>query len=133
MIVLDENLQDRLIREAIEHWYPGQVISITKLRPQTKIKDEAIAHLLRRSTEPTFVTLNATDFWQKVPASDAYCIVAFELPNDHAAEIPRLLRNILQLDTFKTKAARMGKVIRWTPTRIEYYEANRRIIALPQE
>ncbi|OQY96724.1 MAG: hypothetical protein B6D41_04825 [Chloroflexi bacterium UTCFX4] len=133
MIILDENLQDRLIREEIARWYPGQVISITKLRPQSSIKDEAIPALLRRTNEPTFVTINTNDFWNKIRASAAYCIIAIEIPKERSLEIPRLLREIFQLETFKTKAARMGKVIHWTPTRIEYYEENRRIIALLQE
>ncbi|TAH49228.1 MAG: hypothetical protein EYC68_19055 [Chloroflexota bacterium] len=133
MIILDENLHDVEVSAPIARWYPGQVVSVTDLRPKSKIKDEAIPTLLRRVKEPTFVTTNVGDFWNKLQASPAYCIIAIEIPNELISEIPRLLRDILQLETFKTKAARMGKVIHWTPTRIEYYEANRRIVAVPRE
>lgn len=133
MIVLDENIARFVVSEAIEQWYPGQVVSINELRPASTIKDEAIPMLLRRAKEATFVTTNVSDYWLKVQISFVYCVVAIEIPNERISEIPRLLREILQLETFKTKAARMGKVIHWTPTRIEYYEENRRIIALPQE
>lgn len=59
MIVVDENLHDRRIMEAISAWYPGQVVSVTTLRPRTVIKDEAIPALLLKATQPTFVTINA--------------------------------------------------------------------------
>ncbi len=133
MIVLDENLKDNRIRIAIAQWYQGQALFIRDLRPNTIIKDEAIPSLLQRVNEPTFVTINVSDFWIQTTPSSHFCIIAFEIPKERSLEIPRLLRDILQLETFKTKAARMGKVIHWTPTRIEYYEANRRIVAVPRE
>jgi len=130
MIVLDENLQDNRIRVAIAQWYQGQVVSIRDLRPNTVIKDEAIAILLRRVNEATFVTINVDDFWRKAIPSARYCVATFEISKEQSLEIPRLLRELLHLDVFKTKASRMGKVIRWTSTRIEYYEANQNVIAI---
>ena len=127
MVVLDENLKDNRIRIAIAQWYQGQVVFIRDLRPNTIIKDEAIPSLLQRVNEPTFVTINVGDFWIQTTPSSRFCIIAIEIPKERSLEIPELLRGILQLDAFKTKASRMGKVIRWTPTRIEYYEANQKI------
>jgi len=63
MIVLDENLHDRRIIQAIAIWYSGQVVSVTTLRPRSIIKDDAIPILLRRTTLPTFITINVADFW----------------------------------------------------------------------
>jgi hypothetical protein len=54
MIVVDENLHDQRIMRAISAWYPGQVVSVTTLRPRTVIKDEAIPALLLKVVQPTF-------------------------------------------------------------------------------
>ncbi|MCC7161267.1 MAG: hypothetical protein IT331_02140 [Anaerolineae bacterium] len=127
MIVLDENLQDRRIRDAIAQWYQGQVVSIRELRPGTVIKDDAIPSLLQRADQATFITINADDFWLRVQPSQRFCILVFDLPKERSLEIPQLARAVLQNDLLKSKAARMGKIIRWSPTLIEYYESNRRI------
>jgi hypothetical protein len=46
MIVFDENMHQRSIVDAVAAWYRGRVISVTVLRPDTIIKDEAIPTLL---------------------------------------------------------------------------------------
>src|SRR5262249_15705818 len=76
MIVFDENMRQRNIMDAVAAWYRGRVISVTVLRPNTLIKDEAIPTLLRSAQRPTFVTTNIDDFWQGVPAHTLYSIVA---------------------------------------------------------
>ncbi len=122
MIVIDENLHDRRIVEAIAAWYPGQVVSIVTLRPKTVIKDEAIPDLLSQAGQPTFVTINAPDFWKKIRPRDTFCVVAVALPKERSREGPDLLRRLFHVAGFATKASRMGKVIRVTPTHIEFYE-----------
>lgn len=124
MIVVDENLHDLRIMDAISTWYPGQVISVVTLRPGTVIKDEVIPTLLLQATQPTFVTTNVTDFWRKSEPHRAYCIITIALPKERARESPDLLRRLFRLPAFKTKASRMGKVIRLAPSRIEYYESD---------
>jgi hypothetical protein len=131
MITIDENLHDRRIIEALSIWYPGQVVSVVTLRPGTVIKDEAIPALLLKVSQPTFVTINATDFWRKVQPHHAYCIIAVALPRERTREVPDLLRRLLRLPAFRTKASRMGKVIRLAPDRIEFYESDWRIQSLP--
>ena len=74
MIILDENVHQQSIMTSIAAWYRGQVLSITMLRPNTLIKDEAVPVLLRRAQQPTFVTTNVTDFWRRVPAHSRYSI-----------------------------------------------------------
>jgi hypothetical protein len=44
--------------------------------------------------------------------------------------VPTLLRRLLHLPDFKTKALRMGKVIRATQNHVEYYGSDRRIHSL---
>jgi hypothetical protein len=130
MIVVDENLHDQRIIEAISAWYPGQVVSVTTLRPGTVIKDKAIPTLLLKATQPTFVTINVTDFWRKARPHSAYCITLVALPRERVGEVSDLLRRLFRLSTFKTKASRMGKIIRLTPNRIEYYESDWRVQTL---
>ena len=130
MIVVDENLHDQRIMSAIAAWYSGRVVSITSLRPQSVIKDDSITTLLHRIHQLTFITINVADFWKKVEPHQNYCFVSFALPKERASEIPSFLHRLFLIAIFRTKAARMGKVVRVTPTRIEYYESDRRIQVL---
>jgi len=65
MIIVDENLNDHRLMAAIAVWFPGQVISITSLRLGSKVLDEAIPTLLHNAVQPTFVTINVSDFWKR--------------------------------------------------------------------
>lgn len=109
MIVLDENLKDNHIRNAIAQWYQGQVVFSRDLRPNTIIKDEAIPSLLQRVNVPTFVTINVGDFWIQTTPSPRFCILAIEIPKERSLEIPRLLREILQIETSKPKPRAWAK------------------------
>jgi hypothetical protein len=122
MILLDENVHQQSIVASIAAWYRGQVRSLTTLRPNTVIKDEEIPTVLRRVRQPTFVTTNVADFWRRVPAHSQYIIVCVALPSERLHELPPLLRQLLQLPEFNTKAKRMGKVIRVSPSQLQYYE-----------
>ena len=127
MIVLDEQIQAQSIAHSIAAWYVGQVVSITALRPHTVIHDDAIESLLRSAPQPTFVTINVSDFWRVVSADSRFAIVCIELPTARVLEIPEGLRRLFRLPEFRSKNARMGKVIRLQPNRIEYYESDRRV------
>ncbi len=131
VIVVDENIQDAIVIRAIASWYPGQVISITALRLQTLIKDDGIATLLHQANNPTFVTTNVDDFWQKFRANQRYCIVGVVLTIEQTYQVPDLLRNLLRLPLLQTKASRMGKVVRLRPSPLEYYSFDRQIHRLP--
>lgn len=127
MIVLDENLDDESIKTGIMAWYPGQVTAVYILRSGSIVKDDVIPTLLHRVVRPTFVTINVTDFWKKVQPHDGYCIINVAVPQNHAHEVPNFLRRLFRVSDFKTKASRMGKIIRLTQNGIEYYERDRRI------
>jgi hypothetical protein len=123
MIVLDEQLLGRQLEEEIAKWYRGKVQFIHELRPHTVVKDDAIPNLLRQQNQATFVTINEKDFWRKIAITQDFCVVCFTLPDSRAAEIPSLLRTLLQQPELKTKGKRMGKVIRVSEKEVSYYTA----------
>jgi len=131
MIVLDEHLHDPVIVAAISRWFPGQVIPVINLRPRSLVKDDVIPTLLRRVAQPTFVTINVTDFWKKVHPHSDFCIITVALNQDQVKDISKLLCRLFRLREFKTKASRMGKLVHVTQNHIEYYESDRRIHSLP--
>lgn len=121
MIVLDEQLLGRGIKHDIARWYRGKVHFITDIRPHTVIKDDAIPALLCQQSQPTFVTINVRDFWQRVPGDPRYCLVCFALSDARARVIPHALRAVFRHPEFRTKAQHMGKVIRVTHDAVSYY------------
>jgi hypothetical protein len=132
MIVLDEQLLGRGLEQDIARWYRGTVQFITDLRPHTIIKDEAIPALLRQQSQPTFVTINEPDFWRKVVPDERYCIVCFVLSDARARDIPLALRALLRRPELRTKAQRMGKVIRVTQHDVSYYTlSDRHVKTMP--
>lgn len=128
MIVLDEQLLGRNLHTEIARWYPGAIIYVPALRPNTVIKDDALPALLREQNQPTFVTINETDFWQRIPASANYCVVCFALTDARVREIPQRLRLLLEHPEFKTKAARMGKIVRVAEREIVFYSIQERTL-----
>ena len=122
MIILDEHLQELELEAAISRWYQGRVFIVKQLRPETIIKDDVIPALLCRARQPTFVTINTSDFWRRILADKRYCIVCMPLSTEHALEIPALLRRLFQLPGFRTKAQRMGKVALVSQQQIQYYQ-----------
>jgi len=121
MIVLDEQLMDPQIIEDFENWYKGAVITILDLRPRTQIGDDAIPTLLRKVKQPTFITINYSDFWKVVAASKDYCIICLKLSGGRSLEVSELARGVLKMKEFSTKKARMGKVISWSDDKMSYY------------
>jgi hypothetical protein len=122
MIVLDENIFGRIVVTGLNAWYKGKVISINSLRLDTVVKDDAVPAILRTIKHPTFLTTNVSDYWRKMPAHEAYCIICFELTTEQNIEIPRLLRAVLGFKEFKTRAGRMGKILHVRHNHIDYYQ-----------
>ncbi|MEZ4711492.1 MAG: hypothetical protein R3A44_30140 [Caldilineaceae bacterium] len=114
MIILDEQLKRRSIVRAIAQWYPGAVVDILTLRPNSIIKDDNIVTLLHAAQRPIFVTINVDDFWRKVPAHPAYCMIAIDNNPD-----------------LKTRSARLGKIIHVQKSGIRFYSQNGRIQTIP--
>jgi hypothetical protein len=128
MIVLDEQLQGLGLEDAIARWYRGAVVVVKKLRPGMVIKDETIPTLLRQLKQPTFVTIDYMDFWRRVTADNAYCIVCLDLPTERIEELPIRLRQLLRLPEFKTKKMRMGKVVLIRERRLQYYSPHDKLV-----
>lgn len=127
MIVLDEQLLGRGIETLVARWYPGRVCFITDLRPGTIIKDEAIPALLHAERECTFATINESDFWRKVAITANFCVVCIAVPDDQADKVSEMLRAVLQIPAFRTKAGRSGRVIRATQDVTQFYDAANRV------
>ena len=124
MIVLDEQLLGRDLEEQIARWYQGAVCFIVDLRPNTVIKDDAIPKLLQQENQPTFVTINESDFWRRATINDQFCMVCFALPDSRAKEIPARLRKLFDHPLFDAKNKRMGKMIRVAEKEIDYYSVD---------
>ena len=123
MIVLDENLLGLEIETLLARWYPGRVCFITDLRPNSVIKDESVTVLLQRLAQPTFVTINETDFWRRTALTNAFCIVCVAVPDSRLGEVAPLVRRLLRHPQFRTKKLRMGRVVRVTAEGAFYYTA----------
>jgi len=67
------------------------------------------------------VTINEKDFWHKISVDNRYGVICFAWPDSRVREIPPVLRWLLQKHEFKTKARRMGKVIRVADEKATYY------------
>jgi hypothetical protein len=128
MLVLDEQLLGRNLEAALGRWYRGPVRFITDLRPGTVIKDDAVPVLLHQQQHATFLTINEPDFWRKVAIDARFCVICFALPDSRAREIPGLLRAVFLLPSFRTKARRMGKVLRVAHRTVSYYTYRERQI-----
>lgn len=124
MIVLDEQLLGRDLEEQIARWYQGAVCFIVDLRPNTVIKDDAIPKLLQQESQPTFVTINESDFWRKTPINNQFCMICFTLPDSRAREISQRLRTVFDHPLFDTKKKRMGKMIRIAEKEVSYYSVD---------
>jgi hypothetical protein len=127
MIVLDENIASSQVIKAIAAWYPGRVAVLTELRRHSAIKDDAVEMLLRQVSEPTFVSINVSDFWRVIRADSRFAVVNLDLKGGQLGEISGLLRQFMKQREFKTKAGRMGVVALVRATHIEFYRADRKI------
>ncbi|WP_395094302.1 hypothetical protein [Armatimonas sp.] len=61
-------------------------------------------------------------FWLGAELTSRYCLVCITLPDSQAGQIPELLRRLLRHPEFRTRAARLGKAVRLTPTQAFWYE-----------
>jgi len=118
-IILDGQLFELQVLVPLTRWITVQ--RLRNLRPGEIIKDERVPVLLRQLSRPTFITIDH-GFWDKRLCDSKYCILYFALRNDQQHELPMLLRRLLRLPEFRTRAVRMGKVAYVNPTRIEYWQ-----------
>jgi hypothetical protein len=65
--------------------------------------------------------MNYWDFWHKIAALRAYCVVCLKLPLEKSLSVPAILRALLSQAEFDTKKKRLGKVISWSDGRVSWY------------
>jgi hypothetical protein len=110
MKILDENVPEsqRLLLER-------RRIAVSQIGVDIGRKgldDEDIIPLLRRLNRPTFFTLDV-DFWDRSLRHESYCLVYLDISRTLSAVY---IRRLLRHPELKTKAKRMGAVIRVEPT-----------------
>ena len=118
-IIFDEQLNWRLVLAPVRRWITAQ--KIEDMRPSEIIKDDRILQILWELKQPTFVTIDL-GFYDKRNRDKRYCILYFALTTRQQGRIPDLLRRLLQLPEFRTKAARMGKVAQVKQTTVTYWQ-----------
>jgi hypothetical protein len=120
MIVLDEHLLQVALRAEVARWHHGAVIGIPELRPGTHVLDDAIPALLRSVRQPTFVTINVTDFWRRMAPDRKFCIACLDLPSRRIDEISGVLRRLFATDPFRTRRSRLGKIARVRSRQVQF-------------
>ncbi|HTY24898.1 MAG TPA: hypothetical protein VMC85_17335 [Desulfomonilaceae bacterium] len=127
MIVLDEQISNQQMIEAIGGWYRGKTATIAQLRPGTVILDDAIPALLRKESQAAFLTVNVNDFWRKVKIDHRFCVICFA--GDDVYRFPALLKALFRKPQFKNRKQRAGHVFRITPDgTTQFYHCNNREI-----
>jgi len=121
MLIIDAALSDAEVLEPLQNLM--QTRPIRDVRPYEIVKDDRVPVLLRELAYPTFIAIDEAGFWHRHLCSNAYCILCFAFSDAQQELIPSLLRRLLQLPEFKTKANRMGKVARVSQANIKYYQS----------
>lgn len=106
MNILDENIIDSQ-RRLLNSWrIPVRQIGYEI--GQKGMKDREIIPFLHQLNQPTFFTRD-DDFYEHRLCHAGYCLVYLEVRKE---EVAIFVRRVLRQTAFKTKAKRMGKVIR---------------------
>lgn len=108
LFVLDDHLQRVQLRDRLLHWATARYVR--DIRPGEIVKDDRILSVLRTLRTPTFVT-NDDWFWKRGHCDARYCIVYLALRGSQQYQAPDLLRRLLRLPEFRTRATRMGTVV----------------------
>lgn len=118
-LILDDQLDVLQVLPGLRRWVSA--VRLQALRPGQHILDDRVPEILLSCHEPTFVTIDA-DFWEMSLCHRGYCIVFVEVDFRRQQQIPRLLRKLLRLPAFKSRAQRMGKVIRLNSSGVWYWK-----------
>jgi hypothetical protein len=117
--VLDDQLSASAVLEPIAGWLSA--CRLRDLRPGQLIRDDRIPEILLTLRQPTFITIDG-GFWDKALCHPGYCIIYFPLRDDQQGLLVELLRQALRRPELRTRRARMGKVARLSPARIQYWQ-----------
>ena len=106
MNILDENIIDNQRRQ-LKSWR----ISVRQIGYEIGrkgMKDREIILFLHQLSQPTFFTRD-DGFYERKLCHTGYCLVYLNVRKE---EVATFVRRVLRHRVFKTKAKRMGKVIR---------------------
>ncbi|NHZ71724.1 MAG: hypothetical protein GWP17_01400 [Aquificales bacterium] len=106
MNVLDENIIDNQRRQ-LGSWRI-RIHQIGFEVGRKGMKDREIIPFLHQLKQPTFFTRD-DDFFERRLCHAGYCLVYLDVRKE---EVATFVRRVLRQQVFKTKAKRMGKVIR---------------------
>jgi hypothetical protein len=120
-LILDDQLDVHEVLEVIQEWITAQRLG--DLRPGEHVLDDRVPEILLTLRQPTFVTIDH-GFWDRQLCHAGYAILYFALTENHQEILPGLLRRLLRRPEFRTRASRMGKVARITPTGIAWWQLN---------
>lgn len=84
------------------------------------MKDDEVLKLLHGLDRPTLVTRDG-DFYGRRLCHEGYCLIYVDAEEDVLAEY---VYRMLRLGEFKTKAKRMGHVIRLSPASISCWQVH---------
>lgn len=118
-VVLDDQLSAPLVRDPLVRWTRARFLR--EIRPQEVIKDERVPAILRTLRGPTFVTIDNW-FWDRRRRDAGYCIVYVALREDEQEDVAKLLRRLFRHPEFRTRALRMGKVVRVSRERVVWWQ-----------
>jgi hypothetical protein len=104
--LLDENIIDNQRRQLNSWRIPVRQLGYEIGRKG--MKDREIIPFLHQLNQPTFFTRD-DDFYQPKLCHAGYCLVYLDVRKE---EVATFVRRVLRHRSFKTKAKRMGKVIR---------------------
>jgi hypothetical protein len=104
--ILDENIIDNQ-RRLLNSWrIPVRQVGYEVGRKG--MKDREIISFLHQLNQPTFFTRD-DDFYERRLCHAGYCLVYLDVRKE---EVATFVRRVMRQKVFKTKAKRMGKVIR---------------------
>ncbi len=106
MNVLDENIIDNQRRQLMS--WRIRIHQIGFEVGRKGMKDREIIPFLHQLKQPTFFTRD-DDFYERRLCHAGYCLVYLDT---RKSEVATFVRRMLRHPAFKTKAKRMGKVIR---------------------
>lgn len=119
LFILDEHLDEGSVRDQILRWATARFVR--DIRPGEVVKDDRILTVLQSLRTPTFVTADDW-FWNRDHRDRRYCIVFVALRGRNDSQIPELLRRLLRLPEFRTRVARMGKVVRLGDDHVRWWQ-----------
>jgi hypothetical protein len=118
-LILDDQLDLLEVLPPMRKWIT--VARLREVQPRQIVLDDRVPEILLTLKRPTFVTIDH-HFWNRYWCHLNYCVLYFWLRDIEQVLIPGMLRTLLHLAEFRTRASRMGKVVRVGKTAIDYWE-----------